>query len=223
MKRDLKYIGLVLLIVSTVLHSCKKEENDNTVTDIDGNKYTSVSIGTQIWLVENLKTTKCNDGAQITGATDNTIWANLSTPSYCWYNNDTSNKDAYGALYNWYAVNTGNLCPAGWHVPTYADIYELASYIGFTGGGKLKEFGTMHWLSPNTGATNGTGFTALPGGLHYASGAFDSMGVRGEWWWIPDEPGYQGMLSLVYESTDILSGYGNYEETRGASVRCLKD
>ena len=114
----------------------------------------------------NLKTTKYNDGTSIPNVTNDTSWSNLTTGAYCWYNNDVSYKNPYGALYNWYAVNTGKLAPKGWHVPSDAEWTTLITYLGgeSIAGGKLKEAGTTHWLSPNTEATNSTGFSALPGG-----------------------------------------------------------
>ena len=119
------------------------------VTDDDGNVYHSVTIGTQVWMVENLKTTKYNDGTSIPLVTDATDWHNLLTPGYCWNNNDEATyKATYGALYNWYTVNTGNLCPTGWHVPGDAEWTTLTTYLGGedVAGGKLKEVGITHWL-----------------------------------------------------------------------------
>ena len=139
----------------------------NTVTDIDGNVYHTVKIGTQVWMVENLKTTKYNDGTPIPLVTANSSWAILTTPGYCFYNNDANvNKATYGAMYNWYIVNTGKLCPAGWHVPIDAEWTTLTNYLGSenAAGGKLKEFGISHWVTPNDGTTNSSGFTALPAG-----------------------------------------------------------
>jgi uncharacterized protein (TIGR02145 family) len=139
----------------------------NTVTDIDGNIYHTVTIGTQVWMVENLKTTKYRNGDPIPNVTGN-AWAALTTGAYCWYNNDAATyKATYGALYNWYAVaDSRNIAPTGWHVPTDAEWTTLTTFLGgeSVAGGKLKETGTNHWTSPNTGATNETGFTALPGG-----------------------------------------------------------
>jgi len=139
-------------------------------SDIDGNVYNTITIGTQIWMKENLKTTKYNDGSSIPLVTDNTAWINLSTPGYCWYNNDAATyKSAYGAMYNWYTVNTGKICPPNWHVPTDTQWETLITYLGgkIIAGGKMKETGTAHWTSPNIGATNETGFTALPGGYRH--------------------------------------------------------
>jgi uncharacterized protein (TIGR02145 family) len=157
-----------------------------TVTDIDGNIYHTVTIGSQVWLVENLKVTQYNDGTPIPLVTVGTDWGNLTTPAYCWYNNSYATYGSvYGALYNWYAVNTGKLCPPGWHVPTSAEWTVLTNYLGgeSEAGGKLKETGTTHWASPNTGATNETGFTALPGGSRYNTGSFQlNITFNGLWW-----------------------------------------
>lgn len=171
----------------------QSSEDNINVTDIDGNIYHTVQIGTQIWMVENLKTTKFNDGTTIPLVTDNIAWSKLTTPAYCWNKNIENNKDTYGALYNWYAVNTGKLCPKGWHVPTDNDWTILANYLGgetydnknieSKTGGKLKESGTIHWSSPNEGATNETGFTGLPGGSRaYYKGDFNEIGTMGDWW-----------------------------------------
>jgi uncharacterized protein (TIGR02145 family) len=136
------------------------------VTDIDGNVYNTVTIGDQVWMAENLKTTKLNDGTSISNAIDNIAWASLSTPGYCWFINNRATYEIYGALYNWYAVYTDKLCPTGWHVPSNSEWTTLTDHLGGAevAGGKLKESGSSHWASPNTGATNVTGFTALPGG-----------------------------------------------------------
>ena len=155
------------------------------VTDYDGNHYSSVLIGSQIWMAENLKTIKYNDGTAIPLVTDATEWSNLTTHGYCWYNNDEATYgDTYGALYNWYTVETGNLCPTGWHVPTDAEWTELIDYLGgeSVAGGKLKETGTTHWNSPNPGATNETGFTTLPGGYRADfNGSSGDIGNGGYW------------------------------------------
>ena len=150
-----------------------------TLKDIEGNVYPAVIIGTQVWMAENLKTTKYNDGMAIPLVSDNNAWEALKTPGYCWYNNDAAaNKNRFGALYNWYTVNTKKLCPAGWHVPNDKEWTTLRTYLGGEeiAGGKLKETGTTHWTSPNTDATNQTGFTALPGGGRRSNGEFFGLG-----------------------------------------------
>jgi len=153
-----------------------------TLKDIEGNVYPTVNIGTQVWMAENLKTTKYNDGMAMPLVSDNNAWEALKTPGYCWYNNDAAaNKNRFGALYNWYTVNTKKLCPAGWHVPNDKEWTTLRTYLGGEeiAGGKLKETGTTHWTSPNTDATNQTEFTALPGGGRRSNGEFFGLGTQG--------------------------------------------
>ncbi|MBU1014205.1 MAG: hypothetical protein KKG99_14500 [Bacteroidetes bacterium] len=194
------------------------------VTDVEGNVYQTVTIGTQVWMVENLKTTKYQDNTSIPLVTDNAAWSNLITPGYSWYNNDAVNKATYGALYNWYTVNTGNLCPTGWHVPTNTEWTTLTSYLGGTSiaGGKLKETGTSHWLSPNTGATNETGFSAVPGGdRNDLTGRFYNIGFGGNWW-SSSETGteYAWSRGMGYYDSDVY--VSSYRKQSGLSVRCIK-
>jgi len=196
-----------------------------TVTDADGNVYHTVSIGTQTWTVENLRTTKYNDGTAIPLVTDGTAWSNLTTPGYCWYNNDvTAYKTTYGALYNWNAVATGKLAPAGWHVPTDAEWSTLSTYLGGdnVAGGKLKEVGTTHWSTPNTGTTNETGFSALPGGCRDGDGDFNDVGDDGYWWSATE---YDASTAYL---RDLLYGYyglgsRGYSKSCGFSVRLVRD
>lgn len=196
-----------------------------TITDIDGNIYHTVSIGTQVWMVENLKTTRYNDGIVLPLVTNSTSWLNLTTPAYCWYNNDASAyKNTYGALYNWYAVNTGKLAPKGWHVPTDAEWTTLTTYLGgdTVAGGKLKEIDTTHWQSPNTGATNETGFTALPGGFRDLGGKFYLVGILGRWWCSTEGGTYYAWNRHIdYGNIGVYRNY--WEKGIGYSVRCLKD
>jgi uncharacterized protein (TIGR02145 family) len=129
-------------------------QKGTTVTDIDGNVYHTVKIGTQVWMVENLKVTKFNDGTAILLAPDSSSWSNLTTSGYCWYNNDApAYKHTYGALYNWNTVKTGKLCPVGWHVPGNDDWATLIGYLGgeSAAGYNLNEAGTSHWQSPMWG------------------------------------------------------------------------
>jgi uncharacterized protein (TIGR02145 family) len=195
------------------------------VSDIDGNTYNVVIIGTQVWMAEALKTTKYNDGTPIPLVTDNTAWTNLTTPGYCWYNNDSATyAPTYGALYNWYTVNTGNLCPTGWHVPFDYEWTILITYLGGEdiAGGKLKEAGTTHWLSPNTGATNESGFTALPNGYRSAvSGDFRSIGETGGGRSATDNEDAVGTgWGMYYLDTKVYhEGYKGL----GGAVRCVKD
>jgi len=196
-----------------------------TMTDIDGNTYKTVTIGTQTWMAENLKVTKYNDGTSIPNVTDGAAWSKLTTGAYCNYNNDPSKVATYGRLYNWHAVNTGKLCPTGWHVATDAEWTTLIDSLGGRNiaGGKLKETGTTHWYSPNTGATNETGFTALPGGYCTSSGAFTDIGKSGGWWSTADSGNNgSGYLYVGYNSS-LVYGVVNYFTREGFSVRCVKD
>jgi len=193
-------------------------------TDADNNHYSVVQIGTQTWMAENLATTKYSNGDSIPNVTDNTQWSNLTTGAYCDYNNTPSNSTIYGKLYNWYAVNTGNLCPAGWHVPTDAEWTTLTTYLGgeSVAGGKLKEAGYTHWQSPNTGATNETGFTALPGGNRDLNGTFYFIGGYGYWWSSTEN----GTYNAWYRNMDYISSNVNRAvdyKPNGFSVRCLRD
>src|SRR5690554_4857483 len=195
-----------------------------SITDIDGNTYKTVTIGTQTWMAENLKVTKYNDGIAIPNVTDNTAWRELATGALCDYANTPSNSETYGKLYNWHAVNTGKLCPTGWHVPSDAEWTVLTDYLGgeSVAGGKLKETGTTHWASPNTGATNETGFTALPGGYRYFNGTFYNVGNYGTWWSATEFNAAGAWFRNVgYDYSDVLR-YSNDKEV-GFSVRCLRD
>jgi len=200
-----------------------------TVKDIDGNIYHTVVIGTQTWMVENLKTTHYNDGTAIPLVTGNADWSDLITPAYCWYNNDaTTYKDKYGALYNWFAVETGKLAPIGWHVPTDAEWTTLTTYLGGEeeAGGKLKEAGTLNWHTPNTGATNSTGFSALPGGWRSWEevGEFSPLGGTICLWWSSTEANLLNawLKGLLYDDCK-LNRAGDFYKMDGCSVRCVKD
>jgi len=196
-----------------------------TVTDIDGNVYNTVTIGTQVWMKENLKTTKYNDGTAIPLVTDNIAWGNLTSPGYCWDKNDYATYGVtYGALYNWYAVNTGKLAPSGWHVATDAEWTTLTSYLGgeSVAGGKLKESGITHWPTPNTGATNETGFTALPGGYRSSTGSFIEVGSSGYYYSTTALDASNAWFRSMYYNYNLVSR-NNFSKKSGFTVRCLKD
>lgn len=197
----------------------------STISDIDGNVYQTVLIGTQCWMKENLITTNLNNSNSIPMVTDNTAWAALTTPAYCWHDNYPASGIIYGALYNWYAVNSGNLCPIGWHVPTDGEWTELTNYLGgLTGaGGKLKETGFTHWISPNEGATNESGFTAFPGDQRFNNGTFSILGYYGYWWSSTVEIASNNIWIRVinYNSANVFR-YSDYKES-GRSVRCIKN
>ncbi len=195
------------------------------VKDIEGNEYNTITIGTQIWMAKNLGTTRYNDGKAIPLVTAPAAWAGLSAPAYCWYKNDEATyKDFYGALYNGYAVNTGKLCPEGWHVPTDIEWNVLTAYLGGEeiAGGKLKEAGTSRWVRPNSGATNKSNFTGLPGGLRYSDGEYHDFGFSGYWWSSTQYSASRAFFRFLYHQDSCIFRFDNVKQN-GFSVRCLKD
>ena len=211
--------------------------NCGTVTDIDGNVYHTVTIGTQCWMVENLRTTKYRNGDPIPNVTDNAAWVGLTSDGYCWWNNDASTyKPIYGALYNWYAVSdVRNIAPAGWHVSSDDEWKLMEIYLDVTSAitnpngwegtdvsGKLKETCFTYWPSPNEGASNSSGFTALPGGFRRDGGAFFTFGVDGLFW-----TSTEADVSRAWYRR-LFYGYANVfrnqdEKWGGFSVRCVRD
>jgi len=194
------------------------------VMDVDSNVYLTVQIGNQWWMAENLKVTHYRNGDPIPNVTDRTEWSNLTTGAYCYYDNNVS---TYGRLYNCYAVtDSRNIAPEGWHVPPIEEWRTLIYYLGSysVAGGKMKEAGTLHWESPNTGATNESGFTALPGGDRNSQTNFVGIGDRAFFW---------SCSEAAYDSTEILYIYLSNNATSvqtpsasketGFSVRCIKD
>jgi uncharacterized protein (TIGR02145 family) len=232
MKKDklwnfsLTVMGIILILTT----GCSKDEDikipspTGQVTDVEGNSYPTLTIGTQTWMVENLRTTQFNDGTEIPLITNNAEWSNLHTPAYCWYANEEANQDIYGAMYNTFAVNTGKLCPAGWHVPTDAEWTILTDFIGGEGeaGGKMKSHGTTHWNDPNTGANNASGFSGLPGGHRGSNGAFNNLGNNGYWWSTTElDSIYTRNRYLQYDKAEVFRHYGNNKG--GFTVRCISD
>lgn len=198
-----------------------------TMTDQDGNTYKIVTIGTQTWMAENLRTTIYNDGTAIPNVTDSNEWCDLTTGAYCNYNNTTDQDTiaTFGRLYNWYAVNTGLLAPKGWHIPTYDEWKTLTDYLGgeYVAGEKLKEEGTSHWYTPNQGATNESGFTALPGGIRGYIGKSFYIGNYNYSWSATaiDATGAWGCLMYYNYSYVSINYY--YSMELGLSVRCVRD
>jgi uncharacterized protein (TIGR02145 family) len=213
--------------VSSIIKSITINQSPElTVTDIDGNVYHTVTIGTQVWMVENLKTTKYRNGDPIPNVTVNSIWERLTSGAYCWYNNDASTyKATYGALYNWYcAADSRNIAPTGWHVPTDAEWTTLTTFLGgeSVASGELKEAGFSHWINPNIGATNGSGFTALPGGSRGYIGSFYDIGGSGWWWTSTAYSSTGGWQRYLQPNTVKVYRYGSIN-SYGYSVRCLRD
>ncbi len=215
-----------------------------TTSDVDGNTYKTVQIGDQIWMAENLKTTKFNNGDPIPNVEKDYEWSILGTPGYCWFNNEENKyKDTYGALYNWYAVNTGKLCPTGWHVSSEIDWKELELYLGMSiseyekgewqvfeprgtlEGGKLKATGTTYWWAPNSEATNESGFSALPGGYRNPDiWGFYNMGEFAGFWTSTEFSETEAWArGLMYITPWITRGSKQIWKKIGYSVRCVKD
>ncbi len=193
------------------------------VKDIDGNVYKAVKIGSQIWMAENLKTTKYNNGDTIGTTYPSTLdISGETTPKYQWaHGGDENNVITYGRLYTWYAItDSRHVCPFGWHVPSDAEWDTLTSYLATNQGSKLKEAGTTHWKSPNTAATNETGFTALPGNGRSETGTYNTIGQSG-YWWTSKGTTTANTRSMYYNSTTVTYGFGN--SSKGFSVRCIKD
>jgi len=194
-------------------------------TDIDGNNYTVVQVGTQTWMIENLKTTTYRDGSPITNVTDATAWSTLTTQAYCDYDNNPANGLLYGRLYNWKAVtDTRKVCPVGWRLPTEAEITILQNYLGgfLVAGGKLKETGTTHWETPNVGATNETGFTAIASGNRGYDGGFNVLGISG-WWWTSSTGGTSWAYYFSMYSDSAKLDMFTYNKKCGFAVRCVKE
>lgn len=199
---------------------------NSPVTDADGNVYDVVLIGNQKWMTENLKTTRYKDGTSITNITDGGNWGSIGSGAYCWYDNDAStNKNTYGALYNYFAVaDPKGLCPGGWHVPSQSEFTTLIDYLGgqAVAGGKMKETGTLHWSSTYPGVTNESGFTSLPAGYRYTNGQFNGIRNAGyNWSSTLSAPGSSWYLDL--QPSYLNAFLNNDNNASGKSVRCLKD
>jgi uncharacterized protein (TIGR02145 family) len=197
-----------------------------TVTDFDGNVYNTVVIGTNVWTTENLKVTHYRNGDDIPNVTGIAAWSALTTGAYVWYDNEISNKDIYGALYNWYTIaDTREIAPEGWHVPTNTEMIMLSEYLGgdISSGGKMKEAGTDHWMDPNTDATNESGFTGLPSGMRYADGNYYDLGTLAYIW----SSTQQDASNAFYKNLFYLAGSSNtgIADTKkaGFCVRLVKD
>ena len=245
--------------LTSVLFSCKKEKTNSTtnssndvtcvdnpninftsigtpvgkfsdcIKDIDGNVYKTVTIGTQTWMAENLKTSKYNDGTPIPNVKDSLEWSKLTTGAWCYYDNDEKYNAKYGKLYNWYAVSpvtngNKNVCPTGWHAPNNIEWTILTDYLGgdTVAGGKLKEIGTLNWNNLNVGATNTSLFTSIASGVNLVNFKFKNQGV---FFWSKDENMNQNHLawniSLGFNGTYV--DLDDEPKVSGFSIRCLKD
>jgi uncharacterized protein (TIGR02145 family) len=238
MKAIIKY-GLIIpvcfILILIQLNGCNDDNEVNLIKDGDGNVYTPIKIGSMMWLSENLKTTRFTDGTPIPLVTGVEEWADLSSPAYCWYDNDPKHKMDFGGLYNGYAVqDSRGLCPYGWHISTDADWIEMELALGLPDdqayglddrgmdqnvGGKLKA--TTHWATPNVGADNSSGFTAYGHGCRRYPGHFE---------YYETDAGY---YTATREGAELWIRYlgnwhsGVYRNTRnlnyGYAIRCVKD
>lgn len=233
--KNLSFIfTLLLLFLFTNLNINAQQKG--TITDYDGNVYQTVVIGDQEWMAENFKVKHYSNGTEIPLIESFSAWGDLgwTEKAYCIYENNPSNFDTYGVLYTWTTAMDGamssdinpsgvqGICPEGWHLPSDAEWLELINYLGSNAGGKLKEAGTSHWQSPNEGASNESGFTALPGGCRYQDGNFDAIGTKGTWWTSTESnvvPAWR--YSLHHISGSVM--YGDIHKGAGLSVRCVKN
>lgn len=238
-------LNILFYVPEIIILSAFNAPAKDTVTDADGNVYTTVKIGNQVWTVENLRTTKHNDGAPIPLITDRSEWSTYNDnkkPAYCWYGNDDSNTITYGALYNWYAVNTGKLAPKGWHVSTDAEWMELENYL-VDNGYNLDETkedkkiaksmaAKTEWawgtnidpsaIGNNLSENDRSGFSAFPGGFRLISGNFRNIGTTGRWWSATEYDSSRAWrFNLRYDSGNLNREY--YLKGCGFSVRLLKN
>ena len=202
------------------------EQGKDSIADVEGNVYKFVKIGQQYWMAENLKTAHYNNGDEIGTTSPATLDIyGQTTPKYQWaYDGDENNVETYGRLYTWYtATDSRGVCPTGWHVPADAEWIILTDFLGgeLIAGGKLKETGTTHWNSPNTGATNEFGFTALPAGHRYYHGAFTTIGDNGWWWSTTEDYWASSWYRLINYGGTYMTRDNNYKEL-GLSIRCVR-
>jgi len=216
----IKILTLSYLFISTIsIHA-------QTVTDVDGNTYNTISIGNQIWLTENLKVTKYNDQVPISLVLDDASWSTQTEPAYCYYEGDIANASIYGNLYNWHVVNNAkNVCPLGYYVPSIADWEELITFVGgnAVAGGKLKEMGLEHWSDPNTGADNSSSFTLLPSGWRANNnGLYENLSYMAYVWSSTSIDAQSSSIILVgYDSPACYTSDSHI--LTGLPIRCLKD
>lgn len=234
----MKNLILGIVTITTLLFSCTPNNpnpNGNggqtytqgtPVTDIDGNTYpTIISDCGQTWTAKNLNVSKYRNGDEIPQVTDPTQWSNLTTGAWCYYENNSAYGITYGKLYNWYAVNDPRgLAPVGYHVFSDVEWTTLETCLGgqAVAGGKLKETGFAHWISPNIGGSNISGFSGLPGGCVDGVGRFSSIGYFGYWWSSLEYNSTFAWFRLLYNTNSEVSRV-NSTKRLGFSVRCIKN
>ena len=214
--------GVFLILVS----GCEKgEDSPDPITDIDGNIYETAKIGNQVWMVDNLRTTRYNDGTDIKMITKSHEWYNAVVPAFSWYNNDSAMfRVPYGGLYNGYVAVDDKICPEGWHIPDLEEWRELVVYLGDTliAGGKLKEEGLSQWYPPNKGADNSSRFTGLPAGIRYFEGTFSSLSYFTAFW-SANESDTASMHYMSLSYLDSKATFGIKSRNHGFSIRCIRN
>lgn len=223
LKRILLSSMVTLLMCMTALNSSAQKAGE-MAKDVDGNMYQSVVIGTQTWLTENLKVTRYSDATDIKQITDKTQWAKTTAPAFCWYDNDVANKDEYGALYNWHAVNGGNICPKGWHVPTDAEWTTLEEFVGGAQQAAeiLKEKGTTHWKTTSAAVSDPYHFSARAAGFRNSDGDFTYQLSDCCWWTATSSTStYARNRSFSYYDKGISQR--DIQRSNGYSIRCVMD
>jgi uncharacterized protein (TIGR02145 family) len=203
-----------------------QDPSTTSVSDIDGNVYDVVIIGDQTWMKENLKVTHYRNGDPIPTGLSIAAWGSTTSGAYTFYNDDPGYNTVYGKLYNWFAAaDPRKIAPVGWHIPSVDErsiLYNTAGGLDI-GGGELKETGLTHWNDPNLGATNNTGFTALPGGIRRPTGEYWFMGFSGYWWTTTDYPGYDDVEFLGLFANSAEADQISDVKENGLSIRCIKD
>jgi uncharacterized protein (TIGR02145 family) len=246
----MKKIVISFSLLCTLI-SCKKEntttstnnENNNTdtvknnvivgkqgptISDVEGNSYKTVYIGSQHWMAENLKASRYNNGNLISNLTDNEQWRTSENGAWCNYKNDEFFEQKYGKLYNWYVVNKSmngdNVCPTGWHIPNDSDWKQLSTYLGGEdkAGGAMKEVGFVNWGTPNTNATNTSLFSGLPGGYRSEYGDFRDISKKGNWWSSSEQSSVGANRFKIEYNSESMS-FENNSKKDGYSIRCIKD
>jgi len=223
-------MAIVVLATCLLMLTCCKKDKDNnptsseTIKDIDGNVYHTVTIGKQVWMKENLKVTHYRNGKEITNVVNDLQWQYLTTGAYVWFDYDITNKNTYAALYNWDAVNdSSNLAPIGWHVPSDEEWSILADALGGNSmAGKLLETGIKHWASPNNVATNSSGFTALPCGSYGTGTGFNGLGTYTYFWSSTMDTPWRSWMRALHSDDPTIHQYTK-PSTDCCSVRCVKN
>jgi uncharacterized protein (TIGR02145 family) len=230
----LKFLPIFSLIFLLAFSGCKKDDSpakSQTVKDVDGNIYNTVVIGSQVWMKENLKVSKYRNGDTILNPQNDNDWGTTTKGAYTIYNHLVANNETYGKLYNWYAVaDPRGLCPVGWHIPSDSNWTTLGKFLGgdSLAAGRMKTIGTIQsgtglWQEPNSGATNISGFTALPAGIHYSFGPFVYLGEGTVWWSSTEESNSEIWYRSMTCISKILEREKGADKNVGWSVRCVKD